>query len=121
MAKPAVSAGTCRSGIRARRLMADPPPRTPAADPTLTCDDRWEVLGMSVTMPSGSLTEDTIIERLFSAGLDVHTALRLVGDTPTATLLHEAIDRLDRVVRQVRLEALDRRSQLEPQPVAPVH
>lgn len=75
---------------------------------------------MSLTMPPEGGTEDAIVERLFSAGPDVHTALRLVRDTPTATLLLEAIDLVDRAVRRVRTEAFDRRSRQEPQRVEPV-
>ena len=71
-------------------------------------------------MAPGSTTEDAIIERLFSAGLDMHTALALGDDALTMTLLHEATDLLDRVVRRVRDEAFDRRSQSVPQPVASV-
>lgn len=75
---------------------------------------------MSLAMTPGDGSEDAIIDRLFSAGLDVHMALRLVRDISTATLLHEAVDLLDRAVRRVRNEAFDRQSR-EPQPVEPVH
>jgi hypothetical protein len=79
-------------------------------------------IDVSLTMPSDAGTEDAIVERLFSAGLDVDTALRLArDDTPMATLLHEAIELLDRAVQRARSEAIGRQSPQEPPRVESVH
>ena len=72
---------------------------------------------MAPTARPGGETENAIIERLFSASLELHAALRLVRDEPTTTLLHEATDLLDRAIRRLRDQAFDHhRQQLSQSP-----
>jgi hypothetical protein len=45
---------------------------------------------------------DIVIRRLFAAGLDLQTALGLIGDHPAASNLCHAIDELDQAIRDIR-------------------
>lgn len=60
---------------------------------------------MVFTALPGDNAESVIIQRLFSASMDIHSALQLVQDASTTMLLHEAIDRLDHAIIQVRNQA----------------
>ena len=65
---------------------------------------------MAPTTRPGGEAENAIIERLFSASLELHAALRLVPDEPTTTLLHEATDLLDSAICRLRDQAFDHQS-----------
>lgn len=71
---------------------------------------------MAPTVRPGGAAENAIIEKLFSLGLDLNTALRLLRDEPTAALLHEAADLLESAIRRIRDQALDHHLQQRPQP-----
>lgn len=43
-----------------------------------------------------------IAARLFSAGLDLHSALTLIADGPAADRLYHAVDELDGAIRDLR-------------------
>jgi signal transduction histidine kinase len=45
---------------------------------------------------------DVVVRRLFAAGLDLHTALGLIGDHPGAGQIHQAIAELDLAIRDIR-------------------
>jgi signal transduction histidine kinase len=45
---------------------------------------------------------DVVVRRLFAAGLDLHTALGLIGDHPGAGKIHQAIAELDLAIRDIR-------------------
>jgi len=60
-----------------------------------------------VTTLSEHGAEHAIIERLFRASLDVHSALSLVADEPIVCLLRQVIDQLDQSIMQVQRRALD--------------
>ena len=62
----------------------------------------------------GVNAKSTAIERLFCAGLEMHAALGLVHDAPTATLLHEAVNLMDCAIRRVRNQAFDQQAQEPP-------
>jgi hypothetical protein len=59
--------------------------------------------------------ENAIVQRLFRASLEIHSALSIVRDERTAILLRQAIDRLDRSIRQVQHGAADRPLRSRPQ------
>lgn len=65
---------------------------------------------MAVTVSPGGVAENAIVHRIFSASLEIHSALQLVHDGPAAELLHQAIDTLDQALRQVRDQVSDLRS-----------
>lgn len=44
----------------------------------------------------------TVARRLFTAGLDLHLALMLLGDGPAAQRCSKALDEMDHAIRQVR-------------------
>jgi hypothetical protein len=44
----------------------------------------------------------TVAGRLLRAGLDLHVALKLIGDGPAAQRCASALDELDHAIRQVR-------------------
>lgn len=69
---------------------------------------------MVLTVPSGDCAESAIIHRLFSASMEIHSALQLVHDDPTTELLRYAIDNLDQAIKQVRDQAYDLRFQSGP-------
>lgn len=48
----------------------------------------------------------TVAGRLFTAGLDLHFALMLIGEGPAAQRCARALDELDNAIRQVRQLAL---------------
>lgn len=68
--------------------------------------------------PMGYLTEDhdrvapdindTVIHRIFAAGLDLHAALRMIGDHRGASPVYHAIDELDRAIRDIRDAVVNR-------------
>ena len=60
-----------------------------------------------VTSLSEHGAENAIIERLFRASLDVHSALSLVPEERTVRLLRQVIDQLDHSIMQVQGWALD--------------
>jgi hypothetical protein len=64
-----------------------------------------------VTSLSEHGAENAIIERLFRASLDVHSALSLVAEERTGRLLRQVIDQLDQSIMQVQGRALDLESQ----------
>jgi len=43
-----------------------------------------------------------IAARLFSAGLDLHSALTLIADGPVSDRLYHAVDELDEAIRDLR-------------------
>ena len=51
---------------------------------------------------------DIVVQRLFSAGLALETALGLLGDHPGAEKVHEAIGELDLAIRDFRSVLFDR-------------
>ncbi len=55
-----------------------------------------------VTSLSEHGAENAIIERLFRASLDVHSALSLVAEERTGRLLRQVIDQLDHSIMQVQ-------------------
>lgn len=60
-----------------------------------------------VTPLSERSAEHAIIERLFRASLDVHSALSLVSEERIACSLRQVIDHLDHSIKQVQGRALD--------------
>jgi hypothetical protein len=70
--------------------------------------------------PSGECAEQAAVRRLFQASMDVYSALGLVGQEGTRTLLRQVVDNLDLAIRQVQVRALDLESPSEsgPQPAA---
>lgn len=64
--------------------------RAPGARPTGWDDDDVTALGQ------------TVAGRLFTAGLDLHFALMLIGDGPAAQRCNRAVDEIDQAIRQVR-------------------
>lgn len=69
---------------------------------------------MAVTVSPGDMAENAIIHRLFSASLEIHSALQLVHDDPATQLLHHAIDDLDRAIKQARDQAFGQLFPLRP-------
>jgi hypothetical protein len=51
--------------------------------------------------------DHAIIERLFRASLEVHSALSIAAEQRTVCLLRQTIDHLDRSIKQVQSRALD--------------
>lgn len=51
---------------------------------------------------------NTMVHRLFAAGLDLQAALRLVGDNPGADRIDQAIGELDQAITDIRDAILDR-------------
>jgi len=47
-------------------------------------------------------TDDIVVQRLFSAGLALQTALELLGDHPGTAKVHKAIGELDLAIRDFR-------------------
>ena len=45
---------------------------------------------------------DTVVHRIFAAGLNLQTALALMGDHPAAGKIHHAVDELDQAIRDMR-------------------
>ena len=45
---------------------------------------------------------DVVIRRLFTAGMDLHGALRLMGDHPASGKICHALDELDQAIRDIR-------------------
>jgi hypothetical protein len=45
---------------------------------------------------------DIVVRRLFAAGLDLQTALGLIGDHPAASKICHAVDELDQATRDIR-------------------
>jgi hypothetical protein len=60
-------------------------------------DHRWIAEGLDIV----------VADQLFSAGLDLHVALGLIGDDRTVGAIHHAIDGLDEAIRELRNTALD--------------
>lgn len=52
---------------------------------------------------------DIVVHRLFSAGLALETALKLIGDHPGVSKIQEAIGELDLAIRDFRNSAFDHR------------
>jgi signal transduction histidine kinase len=51
---------------------------------------------------------NVVVHRLFAAGLDLHTALGLVGDHPGADRIDHAIGELDQAITDLRDAIFDR-------------
>jgi signal transduction histidine kinase len=45
---------------------------------------------------------DVVVHRIFSAGLDLHAALGLIGDHRGASKIYHAIGELDQAIRDIR-------------------
>ncbi len=45
---------------------------------------------------------DVVVRRIFAAGLDLETALGLIGDHSGAGKIHHALDELDQAIRDIR-------------------
>lgn len=54
---------------------------------------------------------ESVADRLFTAGLELHFALMLLGDGPAARRCAMALDELDRAIKQVRQLALSAHEQ----------
>ena len=52
---------------------------------------------------------DIVVRRIFAAGLDLQTALALIGDHPAAGKIHHAVDELDQAIRNIRDAIFDPR------------
>ncbi|MBS2966180.1 hypothetical protein KGA66_24250 [Actinocrinis puniceicyclus] len=57
---------------------------------------------------SSQSAEHAIVQRLFRASMDVHSALSLVNEERTAVLLRQAISHLDDSIKQVQSNTLAR-------------
>ena len=55
---------------------------------------------------SKECAEHAIVQRLFRASMDVHSALSLVCEESTAAFLRQAIGQLDDAIKQVQSRAL---------------
>jgi hypothetical protein len=51
---------------------------------------------------------DVVIRRIFTAGLDLQTALALIGDHSGASKIYHALDELDQAIRDIRDTIFDR-------------
>jgi hypothetical protein len=65
----------------------------PAEDITCQAEDQKR-LALSLN--------DVVLRRLFTAGLDLHEALRLMGDHPASGKICHAVDELDQAIRDLR-------------------
>lgn len=52
---------------------------------------------------------DVVVRRIFAAGLDLQTALALIGDHSGASKIYHALDELDQAIRDIRGAIFDRR------------
>jgi len=52
---------------------------------------------------------DVVVHRIFAAGLDLQTALALIGDHPAAGKIYHAVDELDQAIRNIRDAIFDPR------------
>ena len=51
---------------------------------------------------------DVVVRRLYTAGLDLHAALGLMGDHPASCKVCHAVDELDQAIRDIRNTIFDR-------------
>jgi hypothetical protein len=51
---------------------------------------------------------DVVVRRIFAAGLDLQTALALIGDHSGASKIYHALDELDQAIRDIRDTIFDR-------------
>ena len=51
---------------------------------------------------------DVVVRRIFGAGLDLQTALALIGDHSGASKIYHALDELDQAIRDIRETIFDR-------------
>jgi signal transduction histidine kinase len=51
---------------------------------------------------------DVVVRRIFAAGLDLQTALALIGDHRGASEIYHALDELDQAIRDIRDIIFDR-------------
>ncbi len=51
---------------------------------------------------------DVIVRRIFAAGLDLQTALGLIGDHSEASRIYHVLDELDQAIRDIRDIIFDR-------------
>jgi len=51
---------------------------------------------------------DVVVRRIFAAGLDLQTALGLIGDHSGASKIYHALDELDQAIRDIRDTIFDR-------------
>ena len=51
---------------------------------------------------------DVVVRRIFAAGLDLQTALALIGDHHGASKIYHALDELDQAIRDIRDTIFDR-------------
>ena len=71
-------------------------------------DDEGRHLGATVTLslsrsePLVTLVNDLLVQRLFSAGLSLQTALGMLGDHPAAGEVRDAVSDLDLAIRDFR-------------------
>ena len=81
-----------------------PPPSTGQASATSEVADRAEISLLLIEDHDriAQSLNDNVVRRLFAAGLDLHTALGLIGDHPGAGKIHKAIAELDLAIRDIR-------------------
>lgn len=62
---------------------------------------------------------DVVVQRLFTAGLDLEAALGLMGDHPASGKICHAVDELDHAIRDIRDTVLDHLAGERPAPQTP--
>ena len=91
-----IPAGSGRRAARPARPAPEPPApeEGTTAPPALRPAEDCAVVGRSM--------EHLLVHRLFSAGLSLQTAQRMLGDHPAAGKISEAIDDLELAIRELR-------------------
>ena len=56
---------------------------------------------------TGQDLDEVVVSRLFATGLDLHAALRQLGDHRAAAEIHQAIGELDQAIRDIRDAVFD--------------
>jgi signal transduction histidine kinase len=81
-----------------------PPPSTGQASAASELADQAEISLLLIEDHDriAQSLNDKVVRRLFAAGLDLHTALALIGDHPGAGKIHRAIAELDLAIRDIR-------------------
>ena len=105
MDRSSSSPSTAPSPTAAHMLLTrGPPPSTGQAPAASELADQAEISPLLIADHDriAQSLNDTVVRRLFAAGLDLHTALGLIGDHPGAGKIHQAIAELDFAIRDIR-------------------
>jgi signal transduction histidine kinase len=94
--------------VIAARAPADGGGRAPAANSAAVSAELIKYLADDHDRIAQAIN-DVVVRRIFAAGLDLQTALALIGDHPAAGKIHHAVDELDQAIRNIRDAIFDPR------------